>query len=50
MKILKRPQDAKNKKEAALNTPVKPLAEREKDYEQAKRKIAEKFEQSSRKQ
>jgi hypothetical protein len=47
MKILKRPQDAKNKKEAALNAPVKPLVEREKDYEEAKRKIAEKFQKST---
>jgi hypothetical protein len=43
MKILKRPQDAKNRKEASLEKPVKLLAEREKDYMEARRKIFEKY-------
>ncbi|KAL7325785.1 hypothetical protein PS15p_208225 [Mucor circinelloides] len=44
IKILKRPQDAKSKKEITLTKPVKTLAEKEKDYEAAKRLIDEKFE------
>lgn len=41
---MKRPQDAKSKKEITLTKPVKTLAEKEKDYEAAKRLIDEKFE------
>ncbi|CAO0800728.1 unnamed protein product [Mucor circinelloides] len=44
VKILKRPQDAQSKKEITLTKPVKTLAEKEKDYEAAKRLIDEKFE------
>ncbi|KAG2200103.1 hypothetical protein INT46_006482 [Mucor plumbeus] len=44
LKILKRPQDAKNRKETTLSKPIKSLAEKEKDYETAKRLINEKFE------
>ncbi|CAO3622323.1 unnamed protein product [Mucor fragilis] len=43
LKILKRPQDAKSKKDITLTKPVKSLAEKEKDYEAAKRLIDEKF-------
>ncbi|KAI8643674.1 hypothetical protein BD408DRAFT_442352 [Parasitella parasitica] len=44
LKILKRPQDAKNKKDSTLTRPTKSLAEKEKDYEEAKRLINERFE------
>ncbi|CEP17751.1 hypothetical protein [Parasitella parasitica] len=43
MKILKRPQDVKNKQESTLTRPIKSLVEKEKDYEEAKRLIDEKF-------
>ncbi|KAI9364106.1 hypothetical protein BD770DRAFT_406906 [Pilaira anomala] len=44
VKILKRPEDAKSRKDKVTDKPVKPLADREKDYLEARRKIFEKFE------
>ncbi|CAO3634235.1 unnamed protein product [Mucor hiemalis] len=44
IKVLKRPQDAKNKKESVMDKPIKPLADREKEYMEARRKIFEKYE------
>lgn len=44
LKVLKRPQDAKSRKDAVADKPIKALADREKDYMEARRKIFEKFE------
>lgn len=44
IKVLKRPQDMKTKKESVIDKPVKPLADREKEYMEARRKIFEKYE------
>jgi hypothetical protein len=40
---LRRPDDARNKKDAVTEKPIKPLADREKDYLEARRKIFDKF-------
>ncbi|KAI9250700.1 hypothetical protein EDC94DRAFT_697935 [Helicostylum pulchrum] len=44
LRILKRPEDAKSRKDIVAEKPVKAFADREKDYLEARRKIFEKFE------
>lgn len=44
LKILKRPHDATSRKDVVAEKPIKALADREKDYMEARRKIFEKFE------
>ncbi|KAG2198073.1 uncharacterized protein EV154DRAFT_517740 [Mucor mucedo] len=44
LKILKRPQDAKTRNDVVVEKPIKALADREKEYMEARRKIFEKFE------